>query len=141
MAWGYWSATTVDRGRSPRRNTGNYQNSVQNVPMVQTHHQQQQQQQCSVGNSCPEAAQGGSPQGATACNQSPCQSPCQESPCDGSPCRSPCRSEKFECRSIGCRSQCHSPDFDSSSSQQHQQQIIQCTTYSRRQSLDSPQVS
>lgn len=21
MAWGYWSATSVDRGRSPRRNT------------------------------------------------------------------------------------------------------------------------
>jgi hypothetical protein len=116
MAWGYWSAAAIDRGRSPRRNT------------TQQLQQQQQQlsqctavsntQQCTIS-SCPQAAE---PQSSTVCN-SPCQSTCN-SPC-GSPCRSPCRSP--------CGSPCHSPPFIEIPPPQ------QCN-YSRRQSLDSPQV-
>lgn len=149
MAWGYWSATAIDRGRSPRRNTSmstapvnhnKYQPHQQHTQQQQQHQPQQhipQQQlqketQCPIGNSCPQAAQDA--QNSTVCN-SPCQSPCQQSPC-GSPCRSPCRSE---CRSLGCRSQCHSPDFESAPPPPPPN-VIQCT-YSRRQSLDSPQVT
>ncbi|XP_059622405.1 atypical protein kinase C isoform X1 [Phlebotomus argentipes] len=60
MAWGYWSATAVDRGRSPRRNT-----------------------QCAaVPQSEPPPPQCYSP-----CGRSPCGSPCH-SACQ-SPCQSP----------------------------------------------------
>lgn len=140
MAWGYWSATAVDRGRSPRRNTSmstpvsKYpsQQSYQHQQIQQQQQHQQQETQCPIGNSCPQASQ--DPQSSTVCN-SPCQSPCQQSPC-GSPCRSPsCRSE---CRSMSCRSQCHSPEFDNAPPPP---QIIQCTYNSRRPSLDSSQVN
>uniref|UniRef100_A0A336MDU8 CSON014602 protein n=1 Tax=Culicoides sonorensis TaxID=179676 RepID=A0A336MDU8_CULSO len=134
MAWGYWSATAIDRGRSPRRNTSISTTQVAKYPSQQSSYQQQQQQQqqqfqetqCPIGNSCPQAV-GQDAQGGTVCN-SPCQSPCQQSPC-GSPCRS-------ECRSMSCRSQCHSPEFDNAPPPP---QVIQCTYTSRRQSLESNQ--
>ena len=70
MAWGYWSATTVDRGRSPRRNTQCTPLPVNIVPQ--------------------EEAQ---PQPAAPVCYSPtcrsrCSSPCGGSPCPGSPCGS-----------------------------------------------------
>lgn len=65
MAWGYWSATAVDRGRSPRRNT-----------------------QCTVPiNAVPQSE----PPALTCYSpcrsrcSSPCHSPCSESPCPDSP--------------------------------------------------------
>lgn len=138
MAWGYWSATTVDRGRSPRRNTGvnsvpTQQQQQQYYQQPQQNHQGQSSQQAANCNSCNDAVHTSQ---NNVCH-SPCQSPCQQSPC-GSPCRSPCRSEKYDCRSVGCRSQCHSPEFEVAAPPPPQ--VIQCT-YSRRQSLDSPQVS
>uniref|UniRef100_A0A182UMQ5 Uncharacterized protein n=1 Tax=Anopheles merus TaxID=30066 RepID=A0A182UMQ5_ANOME len=45
MAWGYWSATAVDRGRSPRRNTQLPQTQYQAQGYQQPVQQQQQQQQ------------------------------------------------------------------------------------------------
>lgn len=115
MAWGYWSATTVDRGRSPRRNT---QCTPLPVSLVQqeeepivttttvaaaaaaavaavsvasqpaTSNAGQQQQQTS--NTCPNT-----PSGTTQGNlcysptcRSRCSSPCPGSPCPGSPCGS-----------------------------------------------------
>lgn len=73
MAWGYWSATSVDRGRSPRRNT-----QCQAVPV----------------NSLPQSEP---PPPATCYSptcRSPCHSPCH-SPCQSicpSRCQSPCQS-------------------------------------------------
>lgn len=57
MAWGYWSATAVDRGRSPRKNT-----QCAQMPI-----------------SCPQADP--PPPPVPVCNNSPCHSPCQQSPC------------------------------------------------------------
>lgn len=62
MAWGYWSATAVDRGRSPRRNTQCHAMPVNTVP------------QCE-----PPAPTCYSPC-RSRCS-SPCQSPCPDSPC------------------------------------------------------------
>lgn len=73
MAWGYWSATSVDRGRSPRRAT-----QCQAVPV----------------NSLPQSEP---PPPATCYSptcRSPCHSPCH-SPCQSicpSRCQSPCQS-------------------------------------------------
>jgi hypothetical protein len=113
MAWGYWSATAVDRGRSPRR----LQQQLQTPPQTQCSATVANVQQCSI-DTCNQA---GDPQpSATVCN-SPCQSICN------SPCRSP------SCHSP-CGSPCQSPPFIEI------QQSQQCN-YSRRQSLDdSPQV-
>ncbi|XP_055907003.1 atypical protein kinase C isoform X4 [Eupeodes corollae] len=70
MAWGYWSATTVDRGRSPRRNTQCTPLPVNVVPQEEAQ---------------PQPA-------ATVCYsptcRSRCSSPCGGSPCPGSPCGS-----------------------------------------------------
>lgn len=63
MAWGYWSATAVDRGRSPRRNT---------------------QQQCTSAVPINEVPQAEPP--APTC-YSPCRSRCS------SPCNSPCSAD------------------------------------------------
>lgn len=62
MAWGYWSATAVDRGRSPRRNT-----QCQSMPINM------------VPQSEPPAPTCYSPC-RSRCS-SPCHSPCSESPC------------------------------------------------------------
>uniref|UniRef100_A0A1A9WV58 protein kinase C n=1 Tax=Glossina brevipalpis TaxID=37001 RepID=A0A1A9WV58_9MUSC len=114
MAWGYWSATTVDRGRSPRRNT---QCTPLPVNLVQ-----QDEEPCvttsattgaagtaaaaasaapststtntsNLNNTCPTT-----PSAVTAVTQSNlcysptcrsrCMSPCPGSPCPGSPCGS-----------------------------------------------------
>lgn len=63
MAWGYWSATAIDRGRSPRRNTQCTAVPINAVPQSE-----------------PPAPTCYSP-----C-QSRCSSPCQHSPCSESPC-------------------------------------------------------
>lgn len=85
MAWGYWSATAVDRGRSPRRNT--QQTMPVNIipqseppaptPSQQIQQQQQQQQQQVTQQQCY----------SPTC-RSRCTSPCPGSPCPGSPCES-----------------------------------------------------
>jgi hypothetical protein len=113
MAWGYWSATAVDRGRSPRR----LQQQLQTSSQIQCSANATNIQQCSI-ETCNQAVELQPP--VTVCN-SPCQSICN------SPCRSP------SCHSP-CGSPCQSPSFI------EMQQPQQCN-YSRRQSLDdSPQV-
>lgn len=67
MAWGYWSATAVDRGRSPRRNT-----HTVSVPINALPHCEPPPPTCDYS-PC-----------RSRCS-SPCHSPCQ-SPCPGSPC-------------------------------------------------------
>ncbi|XP_055600165.1 atypical protein kinase C isoform X2 [Uranotaenia lowii] len=140
MAWGYWSATAVDRGRSPRRNTQQqqqpqypYQNQNYQPPLPQPPQQQpaQQQQQYNLAqsqhqqstqclaNSCPQAA--GSANNDLPPPLPPTQQQ-QQQQCPASPCHSPC----------------HSPQFI-----EHIPPDLPCTpvcTFSRRQSLDSPQV-
>ncbi|XP_046866138.1 atypical protein kinase C isoform X2 [Drosophila willistoni] len=103
MAWGYWSATTVDRGRSPRRLTQCTPlpvNLVQReeeeeppcIPQqqqpLQQQHQQQQQQQQQQSQTCPSTPnqQGGGGSG-NLCYSPSCRSRCS-SPCPGSPCGS-----------------------------------------------------
>ncbi|XP_058462263.1 atypical protein kinase C isoform X1 [Malaya genurostris] len=129
MAWGYWSATAVDRGRSPRRNTQqslpyqNHQNqSYQQYSLVQSQHQQSTQ----CLNSCPQATDPSPPPlppQTLAQQQQQQQQPQHQQQTCISPCHSPC----------------HSPQFI--------EQIppdLPCTpvcTYSRRQSLDSPQAN
>lgn len=66
MAWGYWSATAVDRGRSPRRNTQCTAVPINAVPQSE-----------------PPAPTCYSPC-RSRCS-SPCHSPCSESPCPDSP--------------------------------------------------------
>ncbi|ALC41213.1 aPKC [Drosophila busckii] len=97
MAWGYWSATTVDRGRSPRRvmqSTPLPVNLVQQeeeeeepAPQQQQQQQQQAQQQSQQSQTCPNTPnqQGGN--GGTLCYSPTCRSRCS-SPCPGSPCGS-----------------------------------------------------
>lgn len=68
MAWGYWSATSVDRGRSPRRNT-QCQGVVSNAAMP-------------IAEVSPPAT----------CYSPTCRSPTCRSPCQQSPCHSPCQS-------------------------------------------------
>lgn len=63
MAWGYWSATAVDRGRSPRRNTQCQAMPINTVPQSE-----------------PPAPQCYSPSCRSRCS-SPCHSPCPDSPC------------------------------------------------------------
>ncbi|XP_046809378.1 atypical protein kinase C isoform X4 [Lucilia cuprina] len=102
MAWGYWSATTVDRGRSPRRNT-------QCTPLP-VNLQQPEEEPCvtttttaaaaaaavtqpstttNASNTCPNTPSGTQ---ANLCYsptcRSRCSSPCPGSPCPGSPCGS-----------------------------------------------------
>lgn len=142
MAWGYWSATTVDRGRSPRRNT---QCTPLPVNLVQ-----QEEEPCipttatatatSSASTCPNTPS--APQQSNICYsptcRSRCSSPCQ-SPCPGSPC--------------GSITPPPPPHMTSSQQHLHQhsnkncpaaQQILSLDDYpSRRQSLDrldSPQV-
>ncbi|XP_017864931.1 PREDICTED: atypical protein kinase C isoform X3 [Drosophila arizonae] len=104
MAWGYWSATTVDRGRSPRRLTQctplpvnlvqqeeeeEQQPSCLPQQQQQQQPQQQQQQQSQQSQTCPStpsaSQQGGG--GGTLCYSPTCRSRCS-SPCPGSPCGS-----------------------------------------------------
>ncbi|XP_053675919.1 atypical protein kinase C [Anopheles nili] len=109
MAWGYWSATAVDRGRSPRRNTQLPQThalSLNTCPQaVELPPIQQQQLICGNG-SQPQLHQ---------------QQQQQQQICS-SPCHSPC----------------HSPQFIEQLPPE-----LPCTpcTFSRRQSLDSPQAN
>lgn len=80
MAWGYWSATAVDRGRSPRRNTQQTMpvNIIpQSEPPAPSQPQQQQQTQQNPQQQCY----------SPTC-RSRCTSPCPGSPCPGSPCES-----------------------------------------------------
>ena len=115
MAWGYWSATTVDRGRSPRRNT---QCAPLPVSLVQQEEEPCQPTQaqavssaaaaCSTSNTqVSSSSAGGNVSGANTCPNTPsasvapqsnlcysptcrsrCSSPCPGSPCPGSPCGS-----------------------------------------------------
>lgn len=102
MAWGYWSATTVDRGRSPRRLTQCTPLPVNLVqqeeeeepapPCLPPQQQQQQQQQSQQSQTCPSTPsanqQGGAGGGGgTLCYSPTCRSRCS-SPCPGSPCGS-----------------------------------------------------
>lgn len=66
MAWGYWSATAVDRGRSPRRNTQCAAVPINAVP-------QSEPPPPTCYSPC-----------RSRCS-SPCHSPCSESPCPDSP--------------------------------------------------------
>lgn len=84
MAWGYWSATAVDRGRSPRRNTQQTMpvNIIpQSEPPAPSQQQPQQQQQ-------PHQAVVTQQQCYSPTCRSRCTSPCPGSPCPGSPCES-----------------------------------------------------
>lgn len=132
MAWGYWSATAVDRGRSPRRNT-QQQQQQQQYPYQNQNYQQyslaqsQHQQSTQCLNSCPQAAEPPPP-------VPPQQQPIQQ---QQQPIQQQQQQQQQVCGSP-CHSPCHSPQFI--------EQIppdLPCTpvcTYSRRQSLDSPQV-
>lgn len=147
MAWGYWSATNIDRGRSPRRNN-NVNTSMPMNPVPQ---------------SDPPAPQCYSP-----CQQrSPCTSACQ-SACQ-SPCQSPQHSVAGEQDPDTISQQMHpnqqqqqhqhttsaeigydqqsllsyNPHQQQQHHAQYQQHIIPLEEYHRRQSverLDSPQV-
>ncbi|XP_029731494.1 atypical protein kinase C isoform X2 [Aedes albopictus] len=132
MAWGYWSATAVDRGRSPRRNT-QQQQQQQQYPYQNQNYQQyslaqsQHQQSTQCLNSCPQAAAvvEPAPQPVQPVQQQPApqQQVQQQQQVCGSPCHSPC----------------HSPQFI-----EQLPPDLPCTpvcTYSRRQSLDSPQAN
>ncbi|XP_037951786.1 atypical protein kinase C isoform X2 [Teleopsis dalmanni] len=135
MAWGYWSATSVDRGRSPRRNT---QCTPLPVNLVQ-----QDDEPCvatTQASTCPNTPS--APQSALCYSpscRSRCSSPCPGSTCPGSPCGSITPPQ---------------PPQPLTASQQHlhsnkncpaAQQIIALEEYaSRRQSLDrldSPQAN
>lgn len=73
MAWGYWNATSIDRGRSPRRNTS----QCQNIPI----------------NTIPQSEPPPPPTPSQQTCYSPtCRSPCHSPTCDGSPCQSLCQS-------------------------------------------------
>lgn len=163
MAWGYWSATTVDRGRSPRRNT-------QCTPLPVNLMQQEEDNTCNSTQNASAAAAasannsnsgngsggGGGGGNSNTCPNTPsgtqanlcysptcrsrCSSPCPGSPCPGSPC--------------GSITPPPPPQLTSSQQHLHQhsnkncpaaQQILNLDDYpSRRQSLDrldSPQVS
>ncbi|XP_058975322.1 atypical protein kinase C isoform X3 [Musca domestica] len=94
MAWGYWSATTVDRGRSPRRNTQTTPLPVNLVqqeeePCVTTTTTAVQSSTTTNSNTCPNTPSGTQ---AGLCYsptcRSRCSSPCPGSPCPGSPCGS-----------------------------------------------------
>ncbi|XP_073848537.1 protein kinase C iota type isoform X2 [Musca autumnalis] len=94
MAWGYWSATTVDRGRSPRRNTQTTPLPVNLVqqeeePCVTTAATAIQSSTTTNSNTCPNTPSGAQ---ANLCYsptcRSRCSSPCPGSPCPGSPCGS-----------------------------------------------------
>ncbi|XP_058979730.1 atypical protein kinase C-like isoform X1 [Musca domestica] len=147
MAWGYWSATTVDRGRSPRRNTQTTPLPVNLVqqeeePCVTTTTTAVQSSTTTNSNTCPNTPSGTQ---AGLCYSPTCRSRCS-SPCPGSPCPgSPC----------GSITPPPPPPHPLTSSQQylHQhsnkncpaaQQVFTAQDYpSRRQSLDrldSPQV-
>ena len=116
MAWGYWSATSIDRGRSPRRNTNTQQCS--GVPVG-----------AMPPSEPPPTPQCYSPCRSPTCGNSPCQSPCH------SPCRTPCHSP--------CGSPCQAASPIHQHLQHSQQHQLQQDDFSRRPSLDrldSPQV-
>lgn len=71
MAWGYWSATAVDRGRSPRRNT-----QCTSMPI--------------------NAVQQNEPIAPTAC-----YSPCRNSRCNSPSCHPPCTDSQCHCADRG----------------------------------------
>ncbi|XP_055318023.1 atypical protein kinase C isoform X7 [Sitodiplosis mosellana] len=64
MAWGYWSATAVDRGRSPRRNTQCTVMPINTVPQSE-----------------PPAPSCYSPCRSSRCSSPSCQAQCQDSQC------------------------------------------------------------
>ncbi|XP_031622767.1 atypical protein kinase C isoform X2 [Contarinia nasturtii] len=64
MAWGYWSATAVDRGRSPRRNTQCTVMPINTVPQSE-----------------PPAPTCYSPCRSSRCSSPSCQAQCQDSQC------------------------------------------------------------
>ncbi|XP_049309569.1 uncharacterized protein LOC105228480 isoform X3 [Bactrocera dorsalis] len=159
MAWGYWSATTVDRGRSPRRNTQctplpvnlmqqEEDNSTQNASAAAAASATNSNTGNGSGgggggnsNTCPNTPSGTQ---ANLCYSPTCRSRCS-SPCPGSPCPgSPC----------GSITPPPPPQLTSSQQHLHQhsnkncpaaQQILNLDDYpSRRQSLDrldSPQAN
>ncbi|XP_052869451.1 atypical protein kinase C [Anopheles cruzii] len=113
MAWGYWSATAVDRGRSPRRNTQLPQNHALSL------------------NTCPQSVELPAPlaQQQLICtngSQSQLHQQQQHQQQQQQMCSSPCHSP------------CHSPQFIEQLPPE-----LPCTpcTFSRRQSLDSPQAN
>ncbi|XP_049295167.1 atypical protein kinase C isoform X1 [Anopheles funestus] len=143
MAWGYWSATAVDRGRSPRRNTQLPQAQYHAQGYQQPVQQQQQQQQYSLAssqaqqpsmhcsalslNTCPQAVELPSiqQQQQLICSNGSQPQLHQQQQQQQQICSSPCHSP------------CHSPQFIEQLPPE-----LPCTpcTFSRRQSLDSPQV-
>lgn len=141
MAWGYWSATAVDRGRSPRRNTQQTM-PVNIIPQSEpptpapSYQQQQQQQQMSQQQQQQQAVQQQQCYSPTC--RSRCTSPCPGSPCPGSPCESvnsPPQSGGGSSGGGGPMIQCQS--------QQCQQNCGHGGYTSRKESLDrldSPQV-
>ncbi|XP_040161468.1 atypical protein kinase C isoform X8 [Anopheles arabiensis] len=153
MAWGYWSATAVDRGRSPRRNTQlpqtqyqaqGYQQPVQQQQQQQQQHHHQQQQyslassqsqqpsmHCSALslNTCPQAVELPSIQQ----QQLICSNGSQPSLHHQQQ-----QQQQQQICSSPCHSPCHSPQFIEQLPPE-----LPCTpcTFSRRQSLDSPQAN
>ncbi|KAL9703003.1 hypothetical protein quinque_006521 [Culex quinquefasciatus] len=129
MAWGYWSATAVDRGRSPRRNT---QQQQQLPYQTQSYQQQQQQQQYSL-------AQSQHQQSTQCLNSCPQQQVVAVPPPEPSPPPPPIPQQQQQICDSPCHSPCHSPQF-----LEQLPPDLPCTpvcTFSRRQSLDSPQAN
>ncbi|XP_039483364.1 atypical protein kinase C isoform X3 [Drosophila santomea] len=95
MAWGYWSATTVDRGRSPRRLTQCaplpvnivQQEEEEEQPCLPQQQQQQQAQQQQQSQTCPSTPSANQQGSGNLCYSPTCRSRCS-SPCPGSPCGS-----------------------------------------------------
>uniref|UniRef100_A0A182W252 Uncharacterized protein n=1 Tax=Anopheles minimus TaxID=112268 RepID=A0A182W252_9DIPT len=139
MAWGYWSATAVDRGRSPRRNT--------QLPQVQYHAQgyQQpvQQQQYSLASSqaqqpsmhCSALSLNTCPQAVELPTLQQQQLICSNG---SQPQLHQQQQQQQQICSSPCHSPCHSPQFIEQLPPE-----LPCTpcTFSRRQSLDSPQAN
>lgn len=143
MAWGYWSATTVDRGRSPRRNTQCTPMPVNLVPQEEEQPQPAVPAATTSSGTCTNTSS--APQSTTICYsptcRSRCGSPCQ-SPCPGSPCGSitppppPLTSSQQHLHQQHSNKNCPA-------AHQHQQGLTLDDYPSRRQSLDrldSPQV-
>ncbi|XP_067627493.1 uncharacterized protein aPKC isoform X2 [Eurosta solidaginis] len=163
MAWGYWSATTVDRGRSPRRNT---QCTPLPVNLMQQEEENTSKKAQNTSMSTAAAAGGGAANNAnTSANGTGNSNTCPNTPsgtqanlCYSPTCRSRCSSPcpGSTCPGSPCGSITPPPPPQLTSSQQHlhqhsnkncpaAQQRINLDDYpSRRQSLDrldSPQAN
>ncbi|XP_053668077.1 atypical protein kinase C [Anopheles marshallii] len=139
MAWGYWSATAVDRGRSPRRNT--------QLPQAQYHaqgYQQpvQQQQYTLASSQAQQPSMHCSALSLNTCPQAVELPPIQQQQLicsNGSqPQLHQQQQQQQQICSSPCHSPCHSPQFIEQLPPE-----LPCTpcTFSRRQSLDSPQAN